>query len=355
MSDDPRPPGDVSVSRRRAVAAGTGLLAGGVAGCLGDGGATGAPESDGDDPIAVASFFSFYDFGRKIARGTPLRVRNLVPTGLHGHGWEPDASVTREIIEADAFVHVGEEFQPWADRAIRTIRDDGIDTHLVNVREDVELVSLAASLDRDEEGVGESRGKDPHFWLDPQRAKQSVDNITEGFVKVAPEHEAAFRENASAYEADVLDRIDADYEALFEEASRDVVQLAAHNAFQYIGVRYGVRMRPLVTNLAASGDVKPSDVTEAKGVIERNDIEYIGNGVFESRRPAEQLLSETRVEAYFPVTPYAGVREDWVENDWGYEEIAYNINMPTFNVVVGNETPEEAGPDGWHRRWMNFE
>ncbi|QLG27937.1 metal ABC transporter substrate-binding protein [Halorarum halophilum] len=355
MSDDPYAGTGPRCSRRRTLAAAGSVLAVGAAGCLGDSrvGASGA--TDDDDPVAVASFFSFYDFARKIADGTPLRVKNLVPTGLHGHGWEPDASVTRDIIEADAFVHVGEDFQPWADRAIRTLEDDDVDTHLINVRENVELVSLAASLDPDEEGVGEGRGKDPHFWLDPRRAAQSVDNITEGFVELLPEHEGAFRDNASSYKTDVLDRIDADYERIFEKASRDVVQLAAHNAFQYIGVRYGVRMRPLVTNLAASGDVKPSDIAEAKRVIDENDIKYVGAGVFETRRPAKQLVAETAVEGYYPVTPYAGVREDWVENDWGYEEIAYNINMPTFEIVLGNTSPEDAGPDGWNEQWRNFE
>jgi zinc transport system substrate-binding protein len=114
-------------------------------------------------------------------------------------------------------------------------------------------------------------------------------------------------------------------------------------------------MRPLVTNLAASGDVKPSDITDAKRVIEENDIRYIGAGVFETRKPAKQLLAETAVEAYYPVTPYAGVREDWVEQDWGYEEIAYNINMPTFEVVLGNKSPAEVGHDGWDEQWRNFE
>jgi len=336
------------LSRRQALAAGGGLLAGGLAGCLG-GGAT----SNG--PVAAASFFSFYDFGREIARETPLTVENLVPTGLHGHGWEPNASVTRDIIEADAFVHVGPGFQPWADRAIQTLRDDNADTQLIDVREGVELVDLAASLDPDEEGVGDQRGKDPHFWLDPQRAKQSVDNITEGFVELLPDHEDRFRENAERYRTDVLQRIDDDYRAIFDAADRDVVQLAAHNAFQYIGVTYGVEMRPLVTNLAASGDVTPADMRDAQAVISENDIRYIASGVFESRRPARQLLSETRVEAYFPVTPYAGVREDWVAEDWGYEEIADNINMPTFEVVLGNKPPEDAGPDGWAEEWRNFQ
>ncbi|WP_224447701.1 metal ABC transporter substrate-binding protein [Haloprofundus salilacus] len=346
------------ITRRRALAGGSSLLAAGLAGCIDSGrgeATTGAAEDEADGaPVVVISFFSFYDFARKIADGTPIRVRNLVPTGLHGHGWEPNASITRAIVDADAFVHVGENFQPWADRAIQTVEDDGADTQLVNAREGVELVDLAASLDPEEEGVGEDRGKDPHFWLDPQRAKQSVDNIAEGLVELAPAHEETLRENASAYKTDVLDSIDREYQAIFDAADRDVIQLAAHNAFQYVGVRYGVEMRPLVVNLAASGDVKPSDITDAKRVIDENDIEYIGAAVFETRRPAQQLLSETAVEAYFPVTPYAGVREEWVKQEWGYEEIAYNVNMPTFEIVLGNEAPEDAGPDGWSDRWRNF-
>lgn len=350
------------ISRRRALAAGAGLVTTGLSGCLGSGAggstddsADSSSNSSDDGPFVVASFFSFFDFARKIAADTPLTVKNLVPTGLHGHGWEPNASVTRDIIEADAFIHVGENFQPWADRAIQTLKDDDIDTQLINVREGVELVELAASLDPEEEGVGEGRGKDPHFWLDPQRAKTSVDNITEGLVSLVPEYEDTFRDNASTYKTDVLDQIDQDYQKIFDQASRKVVQLAAHNAFQYIGVRYGVEMRPLVVNLAASGDVKPSDITEAKRVIDENDIQYIGAGVFETRKPAKQLIAETPVKSYYPVTPYAGVREHWVENEWGYEEIAYNINMPTFEVVLGNKSPEEVGPDGWDDEWRNFE
>ena len=350
---------DRAVTRRDALRAGGTAVLLGLAGCtaLPDAPAQTSGDSEsGDGPVAVASFFSFFDFGRQIAEGTPLTVENLVPTGLHGHGWEPNASITQRIIEADAFVHVGQDFQPWADRAIETIEGDDVETALINAREGIELVDLAASLDREEEGVGAQRGKDPHFWLDPRRAKQSVDNIADGFAELVPEHADTFRTNAETYNAEVLDRIDADYEAVFERAERDVVQLAAHNAFQYIGVRYGVRMRPLVTSLAASGDVKPADIREATRVIRENDIRYIANGVFESQRPAQQLVRETGVEAYFPVTPYAGVREEWVEENWGYEEIADNINMPTFEIVLGNKTPEEAAPsEAWLEQWRNFE
>jgi zinc transport system substrate-binding protein len=344
------PPGERRLSRRRALAAAGGLAATGLAGCSALG-----SDDGGDGPRVVASFFSFYDFARQIARDTPVTVENLVPAGLHGHGWEPDPTITRDIIEADAFVHVGSDFQPWADRAIRTVRDDGADTRMIDAREGVELVDLAASLDRDEEGVGQGRGKDPHFWLDPLRAKRSVDNLTEGLVAVAPDHEDRLRANAEAYKTDVLDRIDRDYRAIFDDPPRRIAQLAAHNAFQYLGVRYDVEMRPLVVNLAAGGEPTPADVTAAQRVIRENDIRYVAAAVFETRRPARTLVEETDVEAYFPVTPYAGVREDWVERDWGYEEIAYQINMPTFDVVLGNVPPEEAGPEGWADQWRNFE
>ena len=348
------------MTRRGVLRAGGAAAVAGLAGCTALPSAPGQSASSGEngrnDPVAVASFFSFFDFGRQVADGTPLTVENLVPTGLHGHGWEPNASITQRIIEADAFVHVGDDFQPWADRAIRTVTGDSADTALINVREGIELVDLAASLDREEEGVGAQRGKDPHFWLDPQRAKQSVDNIADGFVEIVPEYADTVRENADAYKTDVLDRIDADYEAIFDRSQRDIVQLAAHNAFQYIGVRYGVRMRPLVTSLAASGDVKPADIREAARVIRENGIRYVANGIFESQRPAQQLVRETGVEAYFPVTPYAGVREEWLAENWGYEEIAYNINMPTFEIVLGNQTPQEAAPSAeWLEQWQNFE
>jgi zinc transport system substrate-binding protein len=346
MSDQ-RSSGGTRVSRRGALTAGAGVLTAGLAGC--------ASSTGSNATTAVASFFSFYDFARHIADGTGVQVENLVPTGLHGHGWQPNASVTRDIIEADAFIHVGPGFQPWADRAIQTVKDDDADTQLINARAGVELLGLAASLDPDEEGVGQQQGKDPHFWLDPQRAKTSIDNITDGLVELAPAQEDTLRENAETYKSETIEQIDAEYRAIFDAADRDVVQLAAHNAFQYIGARYGVEMRPLVSNLAASGSVAPEDITQAKDVIAENDIRYIANGVFEARRPAVQLIEETQAEAYFPVTPYAGVREDWVENDWGYEEIASNINMPTFAVVLGNESPAAAGPDGWASEWRNFQ
>ena len=329
---------------RRGALAGAGSLAIGVAGCLSAG-------SSGDDEdaenVAVASFFTFYDFARKIANGTPVSVKNLVPTGLHGHGWEPDPSITREIIDADAFLHVGPDFQPWADRAIQTVQDDDADTRLINVREGVELIDLAETLTEDEQ-VGD--GKDPHFWLDPHRAKGAVDNIAAGLSEIDTDGERAIAENAEELKSD-LDDVDDEWRSIFEQADRDVVFLAAHNAFEYVAQRYDATIQPLVTNLAADGDVRPADMRRAQDTIEANEIRHIGAAVFESRRPARQLREETAVDAYYPVTPYAGITEAWDEQGWGYFDIARKINMNTFKIVLGAGEPDS----GFDEEWRNFE
>lgn len=343
------------VSRRKFVALSAGTVATGLAGCTGsvandrESTLDSSDSRNGSDhPVAVASFFTFYDFARQIADGTPVAIENLVPTGMHGHGWEPDPSIQRDITDADAFIHVGPDFQPWADRAINTLQDEVRETHLINVREGVDLIDLADTVEEDE-AVGAA--KDPHFWLDPQRATKSVDTIASGLADIAPAYEAELRENASELRTE-LERLDAEWQELFEAAERDVAFLAAHNAFEYIGRRYDATIEPLVVNLAANDDVRPADMQRAQETIADNDIEYIGAAVFEPIRPARQLLEQTNVEAYYPVTPYAGTAESWVERGWGYFDIARNINIPTFRILLDVESPERVDFEDYGR---NFE
>ncbi|WP_435095032.1 metal ABC transporter substrate-binding protein [Halorubrum sp. N11] len=340
--------GSSGVSRRRFAAIGAGAVAGGLAGCTGNAADTGSNGEgndigdgnggDADGSTVVASFFTFYDFADSLAEGTEITVENLIPTGLHGHGWEPDPSIQRRITDADALVHVGPDFQPWVDRAIDTLAAESTETELINARAGVDLIDLADSLTEDEAVEG---AKDPHFWLDPQRATAAVENIADGLAAVDPDHEATIRENAAAIDAE-LDALDEEWQAVFDAAERDVAFLAAHNAFAYLAERYDATIEPLVVNLAASNDVRPADMQRAQDTIAEHGIRHIGAAVFEPIRPARQLLQQTDVEAYYPVTPYAGTAESWVERGWGYFDIARKVNLPTFRILLGVDDPEDV-------------
>lgn len=335
--------GSRRVSRRQFAGLGAGALTGGLAGCIGtaagpDDSGDGSDGGDGDGYTVVASFFTFYDFADTLAEGTDVTVENLVPTGLHGHGWEPDPSIQRRITDADALVHVGPDFQPWVDRAIDTLAAESTETRLINSREGVELIDLADSLTEDEAVEG---AKDPHFWLDPERAKRAVENIAAGLAAVDPDHEDAFASNAEALKTE-LDALDEEWQAAFDDAEREVAFLAAHNAFEYVAQRYDATIEPLVVNLAANDDVRPADMRRAQDTIAEHDIRHIGAAVFEPIRPAKQLLEQTGVDSYYPVTPYAGTAESWVERGWGYFEIARKVNLPTFRILLGIDSPDDV-------------
>jgi zinc transport system substrate-binding protein len=133
-------------SRRRFLAGTAAVTAGGLAGCLG---AANTGGSDGSADTVESSFFVFSDFAGHVA-GDQMRVRNLVPFGQHGHGWEPGPDVQRRVFDATAFVYVGEGFQPWADRLVQNLASDGADVAVIEARRGIDLLSGADDHDHDE-------------------------------------------------------------------------------------------------------------------------------------------------------------------------------------------------------------
>ncbi|UVE52467.1 zinc ABC transporter substrate-binding protein (plasmid) [Haloferax larsenii] len=125
-------------TRRGFVATCAGTVAASLAGCLGS--ATG-----GDDPAdgtrAAASFFVFGDIARHVA-GDVATAETLVPTGQHGHGWEPGPDVQGRVLQSDLFVHAMSGFQPWADDIRTSLDADGADVMSVDITADIDLHEL---------------------------------------------------------------------------------------------------------------------------------------------------------------------------------------------------------------------
>ncbi|OVE86191.1 metal ABC transporter solute-binding protein, Zn/Mn family [Natronolimnobius baerhuensis] len=123
---------------RRNVLLGAGAVGVGfLAGCLGDradGGGSGAETTD-----VYASFFTLAEFTRSVV-GDAGTTENAVPTGQHGHEWEPTTDMLPNVVESDAFVYFDVEgFQPWVDTARERIEADHAD--------DVALIDAAAGIE----------------------------------------------------------------------------------------------------------------------------------------------------------------------------------------------------------------
>jgi len=345
-------------TRRQLLGTAAGALAvGSLAGCLGD--AVGdAAGSDGNGLTAQASFFVFGDLASKVA-GDAATAETLVPIGQHGHGWEPGPKIQGTVLESELFVTGIEGFQPWADDIAANLRDDGADVPVVSVGSNVDLLDAdhdhddhegeedgheeddhdeTASHDgEDERGDGRDHldGRDPHFWLDPIRAKRAVETIRTGFADADPDSADAYAENAEAYRSR-LDDVHESFESALADAPTDVVLVAGHDAFGYLADRYGFEVETL-TGLSPDDQPTPKAIERAQQVVEDHDLDYVLADPLESQTAAEQLVAETDATEVLPLTSIPGRTDEWNENGWGYADIMTEINLPTLERALGAE------------------
>lgn len=123
-------------SRRELLTAGgSALLFTSVSGCVS------SDDSKAGNTSVYTSFFTLYDFTRNVASDA-LTVDTAVPSGEHGHGWEPSTNLLPEIVEADAFVYLDADgFQPWAERAASEIKSNyGDEVMLIDALDGIELL-----------------------------------------------------------------------------------------------------------------------------------------------------------------------------------------------------------------------
>ncbi|WP_227378396.1 metal ABC transporter substrate-binding protein [Haladaptatus halobius] len=347
------------LTRRHAVKIGTALFASGaVAGCL----STSSGDDAGSSKTVRTSFFVLTDFARNVT-GDTTTVESLVPIGQHGHGWEPSAQVQRDTLKCDALAYMDEGFQPWADKMVENVKSERPEITIIEARHGIDLLSPPSHNEGQSEhyeeegghdanhgnetdygtdegdhdhGTGEEKQNhgtsDPHFWLDPQRTKQAVTTIEDSLSKVDGLSDDVLAENATNYR-NRLNELDAKFQFELKSRERDAVLIAGHNAFQYLGERYGFEIHTL-TELAPDASPSPADVRRAQELIEEHGIKHVLAPVFESDRAAKQLVSETNAKDHLPITPIPGVTEEWDERGWGYIEIMERVNLPSLKTAL---------------------
>ncbi|MDZ7689297.1 MAG: metal ABC transporter substrate-binding protein [Halobacteriales archaeon] len=357
-------------TRRSVLTTLSGAGAAGLTGCLSGNSAT----DDGAGFDAAVSFPVIYDFTANVVPES-AEAENLVPVGQHGHGWEPSPDVQRSVASADAFVYVFEGFQPWADDMVANLRNDNPDVAVVEAGADVELLEVGESVHEHGDGEGheedghahedhngtegdhgddegheedheggheESEGDEgeehdhedgnanPHFWLDPLRAKTTVDSVADGLAEAHGTD--GYTENAEAYKSR-LDELHEDFESSLSSASKDTVLVAGHDAFAYLGARYGFRVETL-TGVSPDQQPSPQDIRRAQDLIDEEGIEYVLAPVFESDRAARSLVNDTTATEVLPITAFAGFSQDWLDDGWGYVEVMRNVNLSSLEKAL---------------------
>ncbi len=204
-----------------------------------------SPVDRGAAPIPVTAAFYPLEFAVAKVGGTRVAVTGLTKPGAEPHELELAPQDVAGLGKAKLVV-VLTGFQPAVDKAVaQQATGSTFD------------VSSAAKLDLEapagEPEPGQEHGKDPHFWLDPQRYAAVATALGERLALLDPAGAAEYRSNATAFVAS-LTALDTEMRAGLTTCTNRTI-VTSHAAFGYLAQRY------TLTQVAIAGlspDQEPS-------------------------------------------------------------------------------------------------
>lgn len=312
-----------NVSRRKVLSSAGATAVVGLAGCVGEmpwNEASGAG-GDGEISAVAGSFFMLYDLARNVA-GEQLAVEDLVPVGAHGDDWEPDPNVMERVAEADVFVYI-DGFRGWSDDVAGSLPEDFPEMVVIDAAEGIDYIEGEAG-----------REEDPHFWMDPLKAKDAVENIRDGFVEADPDNGDGYEDNTDALLAE-LDVVHDAFETIAENRSRDLIVVGSHDSYQYWIPRYGFDIYSPV-GIDPDSEPSPQEMDQVRSLVDEHDLDYILYDMYEPTDYAESLAAETDTEI-LPLSPIEATTEEQLEDGMGYVEHQLDINAETLRKALGVE------------------
>lgn len=195
-----------------------------------------------------ASFYVMADFTQKLA-GDRAEVFCLA-SGGEPHDWEPTPRDLTALEQADILVLNGGGLEHWAEDVLPTLQN--AELTVVTTRSDE-----WTQWQRD--GSDHSNSDDPHYWLDPLKAKSQLAAIAETLIQRDPDGAEVYRQNlgTALAEADLLNQ---EYEGALGGLSRREI-VVSHAAFGHLCARYKLE-QIAVQGLSPEGEPDPAQMAK---------------------------------------------------------------------------------------------
>lgn len=322
------------------------------------------PIAHADQPLQVVTSFSVLADMVEQVGGERVEVASLVGADSDTHVFTPSPSDAMRLAEADLVVFNGLQLEGWMQRLLDAseyagtlvVASDGVETlagdahdhgHLEHADEHHGDEHANHTEEHHDEPAGhdEHGSVDPHAWLDVARGQQYVANIRDGLIEADPANSEAYRQNSTAYLAE-LEALDAEIHELIgsiPEARRVVV--TGHDAFGYFADAYDVRfLSPVGLNTAAAPSA--ADMGRLVDVIRDNNVQAL----FHENITSPALIRQLAEEAGLPIagTLYSGALASEGEASTYAGMMRHNATLMHDGLAHGADNEEPAGENHAH-------
>jgi zinc transport system substrate-binding protein len=276
----------------------------------------------------ITSFYPIYEIVKQVG-GANVTIQNLVPAGAEPHDYEPTPQEIVNLNQADLVVYNGMGLEPWADKIIPELQQNGSKT--LNLSDYFKNNAITNSPKTP--GDAEYLPFDPHLWLDPVNYQKEVQTVTQKLVEIDPNHQTDYQQNSQKF-IKQLQELDLAYQNGFKSCKLNSF-VTSHAAFAYLANRYHLKM---VAISGLSPDAEPSSkvMAELTNLIRQNNIQYILTESLVSPKIADTLAQETGTKTLI-LNPLEGLTDQEIAKGKNYVSVMQdNLRSLQTALECGN-------------------
>lgn len=224
-------------------------------------------EVSGDGPVRVVTTANFItDTVRQIG-GDRVSVSALMGPGVDPHLYKASAGDVNDLREADVIFYGGLYLEAKMQEVLEEIAES---RPAFAVTEDIPRDSLLRA-------PGDAPAEeeyDPHVWFDAELWIYAARTVRDRLIEVDPAGETTYRRNAKQFIADAkaLDREAARRLASVPERRR--VLVTSHDAFRYLGRKYGVEVAA-IQGLSTATEATTADIERIARLIAQRGVRAV--------------------------------------------------------------------------------
>ena len=248
----------------------------------------------------VTTTYPIYLFTSALTRDVDGVVVERLDTGSTSclHDYTLSVNDMKKLAHAQVIALNGAGLEDFMDDALATS-----DAAVIDCDEGVDLLPALTSHDvegdHDHDGHdhdGHDHGDiDPHYWMDPRRAVQMVENLAGGLSQADPDHADDYARAAQSCTAQ-LSGWEEELNNLCDSARRQGVDFSGlitfHDGFQYFAAAYDL---PLLASIEeeAGSEASAKEIVEITDLVKEKGIPVIFTEVNGSDATAQAIHRET--------------------------------------------------------------
>ncbi len=236
-----------------------------------------------DEPSIVALNFPAYDFAQNII-GDTGSVTLLLPPGGESHTYEPTAKDIIRISSCDVFIYTGGESDYWVEKLVAGLKTK---PKLIKMMDFVDVSPQSHD--------GHTHEIDEHIWTSLKNSVRIIDGICGVLCESYQDKAESFKSNKDSY-INKINRLDSDFERLFNTSKRKTIVVADRFPFTYFAEDYGLSYYSAYHSCTEDSEPTPKVIGRLIDCVKEENIPMIFYIEFSNRRIASAVAEDTGVK-----------------------------------------------------------